>query len=91
VPLLPTPTRTVLEAVGMVTATSANLTGGADPCRLADIPPEIRAGVAVALDAGDLPGVPSTVIDLTGAEPVILREGAVSAADAIARATIRRR
>ena len=31
--------------------------------------------MVVALDGGELPGVPSTVIDVTGAEPVVLRAG----------------
>ena len=35
------------------------------------------AAVAAAVDGGELPGTPSTVLDLTGAEPVVLREGAV--------------
>jgi tRNA A37 threonylcarbamoyladenosine synthetase subunit TsaC/SUA5/YrdC len=37
------------------------------------------------VDAGRLPGIASTVIELTGAEPRVLREGAAPAADAIAR------
>ncbi len=87
VPLLPTPAQAVLEAVGVVAATSANRAGGPDPRRLAGVPSEIQAGITVALDAGDLPGVPSTVIDLIGEAPVILREGAVPRAEAMARAT----
>ncbi len=35
------------------------------------------------VDAGPLPGIPSTVIDVTGPEPLVLREGAVSADDAL--------
>lgn len=73
----------LLERVGALAATSANLHGGPDPRRLEDVPEELRAGLA-ALDAGALPGTPSTVIDLTGPEPVVLREGAVPAADALA-------
>ena len=34
---------------------------------------------------GELPGVASTVVDLTGDEPKILREGAVPAADVLSR------
>jgi tRNA A37 threonylcarbamoyladenosine synthetase subunit TsaC/SUA5/YrdC len=41
--------------------------------------------VAAELDAGRLPGTPSTVIDFTGDEPYVVREGAAPAADAIAR------
>lgn len=75
----------LLDAVGAVAATSANLHGGPDPRTLADVPDEILATVAVAVDGGELPGSPSTVLDLSGAEPVVLREGAVSVADALAR------
>jgi tRNA A37 threonylcarbamoyladenosine synthetase subunit TsaC/SUA5/YrdC len=38
---------------------------------------------AVAVDGGELRGVPSTVVDLTGPEPRVLREGAVRAAEAL--------
>jgi L-threonylcarbamoyladenylate synthase len=69
----------------VVAATSANLHGGPDPRRLSDVPAEILAGVAAALDGGELPGTPSTVLDLTGREPRVLREGAVPAAEALAR------
>jgi len=75
----------LLARVGVVAATSANLHGGADPRRVGDIPAEILDGVAAVLDVGALPGTPSTVIDLTGAEPRVLREGAVPAAEALAR------
>jgi tRNA threonylcarbamoyl adenosine modification protein (Sua5/YciO/YrdC/YwlC family) len=75
----------LLREVGVVAATSANLHGGADPRRLDDIPREIRDAVAAALDGGDLPGAPSTVLDLTGPEPRVLREGAVPADEALAR------
>ena len=77
--------RDVLDAVGAVAATSANLHGGPDRARLEDVPAEIRAGVRGVVDGGELPGTPSTVIDFTGAEPRVLREGAVPAADALAR------
>ena len=75
----------VLARVGVVAATSANLHGGPDPRRIADVPGEILDGVAAVLDVGELPGTPSTVIDLTGPEPRVLREGAVPAAEALRR------
>jgi len=89
VPALSGPTTGIISRVGVVVATSANLPGGPDPRRLADVPEQILAGVAAALDGGELPGVPSTVIDVTGAEPVILRVGAgdpVAALERIAAA-----
>ena len=85
VPDLPPVSRPVVERAGVLVATSANLHGGPDPARLDDVPEEIRSGAAVTLDGGDLPGAPSTVIDLTTPEPVVLREGAVPAAEALAR------
>ena len=66
----------VVRRVGAVVATSANLAGGPEPRTLEDVPAELRAAAAAELDGGELPGVSSTVIDFTGAEPRVLREGA---------------
>ena len=85
IPEVAGPGAELLARVGVVAATSANLHGGSDPRRLSDVPPEILDSVAAALDAGELPGTPSTVLDLTGSRPRVLREGAVSAAEALAR------
>jgi tRNA threonylcarbamoyl adenosine modification protein (Sua5/YciO/YrdC/YwlC family) len=84
VPDLPVEASAVLEDFGAVAATSANVHGEPDPAQVADLSEELRDGVAAIVDAGPLPGTPSTVVDLTGAEPRILREGAVPAADALA-------
>jgi L-threonylcarbamoyladenylate synthase len=75
----------LLGRVCAVAATSANLHGGVDPRRLADVPREILDAVGAVLDGGELPGTPSTVVDLTGPEPRVLREGAVPAAEALGR------
>jgi L-threonylcarbamoyladenylate synthase len=85
VPELAGATHDVLAAVGAVVATSANRPGEPDPRRLEDVPEEIRAGAAAVVDGGELPGTPSTVVDLTGSEPRILREGAVPAAEVLRR------
>jgi L-threonylcarbamoyladenylate synthase len=65
-----------------VLQTSANLSGGPDPRRLSDVPASIREGADLVLDGGELPGTPSTVLDLTDYERDgtwrVLREGAVS-------------
>ena len=84
---LPAPAEAVLSQAGLVMATSANLPGGPDPARLEDVPVKILEGCGAVIDAGELPGVPSTVIDLAGDEPRVLREGAVSDAEALKRVT----
>jgi L-threonylcarbamoyladenylate synthase len=76
VPHLPPSAVEVVRAVGVVMASSANLSGGPDPRRVEDVPEEIRAACGAIVDAGELPGVPSTVIDLTTGEPRVLRQGA---------------
>ena len=68
-----------------VLQSSANPSGGPDPRRLEDVDPTISERVDARLDGGELPGTPSTVVDLTryeaGGDYVVLREGAVSAAE----------
>jgi len=87
VPELPAPADAVVSRAGLVMATSANLPGGPDPARPEDVPDKILEGCGAVIDAGELPGVASTVIDLTGDEPRVLREGAVSEAEALERVT----
>ena len=72
----------VLARVGALAATSANLPGGPDPRTLAEVPEQLRAA-ALAVDGGELPGTASTVIDFTGPEPLVLREGAASSGEAL--------
>lgn len=88
VPALNGPGREVLDALGAVVATSANLPGGRDPRCVEDVPAEILAAVDAVVDGGELPGTPSTVIDMTGEEPVVLREGALRAGEALDRLRI---
>jgi L-threonylcarbamoyladenylate synthase len=57
VPALSAVARPVLQS-------SANHAGGPDARRLADVPEDIRAGADLVLDGGELPGTPSTVVDL---------------------------
>jgi L-threonylcarbamoyladenylate synthase len=83
VPELSGPGAEVLEHVGAVVASSANLRGGPEPRRLEDVAVEIRAGAAAVVDGGELPGTASTVLDLSGPEPKVVREGAVPAAEAL--------
>jgi L-threonylcarbamoyladenylate synthase len=64
-----------------VLQSSANHSGGPDPRTLDEIPADIRSGASLVLGAGELPGTPSTVVDLRAYEDdgtwSILRQGAV--------------
>jgi len=83
VPELAGPGGEVLAKVGAIAATSANLPGGPDPRTLEEVPEVLRVAAEAIVDGGELPGTPSTVIDFTGIEPVVLRDGAGSVADAL--------
>jgi L-threonylcarbamoyladenylate synthase len=85
VPPLDGPGGEVLAALRVIVATSANLPGRPDPRRLEEVPAAIRDAAGAVIDGGELPGTPSTVVDLTGDAPVILREGAVRADEVRAR------
>ncbi len=69
-------------AAAAVFQTSANLAGEPAPASLPEVDPAIAAAVDLAIDGGELTGLPSTVVDVTGIEhgeePAILREGALS-------------
>jgi L-threonylcarbamoyladenylate synthase len=64
-----------------VLQSSANRSGGPDARRVEDVDERIRAEVDLVLDAGELPGTPSTVVDLTAYEDdgswSVIREGAI--------------
>lgn len=68
-----------------VLQTSANLAGGPDPRTLEEVPQSIRDGADLVIDGGELPGISSTVVDLTEYEEEgewrVLRAGAVPAGD----------
>jgi len=72
-----------------VLQSSANAAGGPDARAVSEVPEDIRRRADLVLDAGPLPGTPSTVIDLQSYEDTgewrIVREGALPAAE-VARA-----
>lgn len=86
VPVLVGEAASILQQVGAVAASSANLHGGPDPATLDEVPDQIRSAAAALVDGGELPGTASTVIDFTGPEPKVIREGAAASAEAIDRA-----
>ena len=81
VPLLEGALAPLAAVAWPVLQSSANRSGEPDARRVADIDERVRAGVDLVLDAGELPGTPSTVLDLSGYEEggafTVLREGAI--------------
>lgn len=73
----------LIERCGVpLAAPSANLFSRLSPTRAEDVDPEIASQVDMVLDGGPCEvGVESTVLDLTGSEPVVLRPGNVTRAD----------
>ncbi|HTU98608.1 MAG TPA: Sua5/YciO/YrdC/YwlC family protein [Solirubrobacteraceae bacterium] len=81
VPVVP-----LLEGVSWpVLQSSANLAGGPDACRLDDVPEALRRSADLVIDGGELPGTPSTVIDLRSLETTgewsVVRQGVMSRSD----------
>jgi L-threonylcarbamoyladenylate synthase len=64
-----------------VLQSSANRSGEPDASRIADVDEGLRSGVDLILDGGELPGAPSTVVDLSEYESdgswQVVREGAI--------------
>ncbi|MCX6030109.1 MAG: L-threonylcarbamoyladenylate synthase [Chloroflexi bacterium] len=72
--------RDLIRAAGAPLATtSANLSGQSSPVTAGEVAAQLGGRIAMILDGGRCPGgVASTVVDVTGAEPVILRPGPVT-------------
>ncbi len=70
----------IVEALDApLTGTSANLSGGVDPVTADDVRSQLDGRIDLILDGGPCPhGVGSTVVDCSGDEPIILRDGAIS-------------
>ena len=87
IPALDGPLAALAAVRWPVLQSSANHPGGPDARRLDEVPEPIRRAADLVLDAGELPGTPSTVVDLRAYEDdgawAIVREGAVPA-DAVA-------
>jgi L-threonylcarbamoyladenylate synthase len=82
VPAWPPALAALAEVSWPVLQSSANVAGGPDARVLGDVPEAIRARADLVLDGGELPGTPSTVVDLRGFERdgrwSVVREGAVA-------------
>jgi len=74
--------RELLRAAGPMAVTSANISGQDSPKTAEDVSRQLNGRIPLILDGGETPGgVPSTVVNCLGTEPVILREGPVTLED----------
>lgn len=79
VPAHPVPRALVRGLGAPIIGTSANLSTQPSPVTARQVEEQLGDAVDLIIDGGPCPGgVESTVLDLTGSEPGILREGAVS-------------
>jgi L-threonylcarbamoyladenylate synthase len=77
--------RALLRLAGPMAVTSANLSGLPSPTTANDVFIQLNGRIGLILDGGTTPGgVPSTVVDCTGGEPQILREGPVTEGEIMA-------
>jgi L-threonylcarbamoyladenylate synthase len=70
----------LIKGVGVpIVGTSANLSGKPSPLTTDEVCSQLGAKVDLVIDGGRCPGgKESTVVDVTGEKPVILRQGAIS-------------
>jgi L-threonylcarbamoyladenylate synthase len=74
--------RKLLSAAGPMAVTSANLSGQDNPLTAEDVHRQLNGRIPLILDGGETPGgVPSTVVNCLGTEPVVLREGPITSKD----------
>lgn len=75
-------TQKLLRLTGPLAVTSANISGRESPSSAAEVNAQLGGRIPLILDGGITPGgVPSTVVDCTAEQPVILREGPISLAE----------
>jgi L-threonylcarbamoyladenylate synthase len=71
--------RALLRAAGPMAVTSANVSGQASPTTAAEVFAQLGGRIELIIDGGKTPGgVPSTLVDCTGNEIRVLREGPIT-------------
>lgn len=77
-----TAARGLLALSGPLAVTSANISGAQSPATAEAVLNQLDGRVEIVLDGGSTPGgIPSTVVDCTGEELIIVREGPISLDD----------
>ncbi|MCO7181418.1 L-threonylcarbamoyladenylate synthase [Lactococcus formosensis] len=72
-------TQEVIKSLGVLVGPSANLTGSPSPRFYSDLTSDILDKAAVALQDDSISGLDTTILDLSGDKPKILRQGAITA------------
>jgi L-threonylcarbamoyladenylate synthase len=73
--------RNLLQMAGPMAVTSANISSQPSPTTVEEVYQQLGGRIALIIDGGRTPGgVPSTLVDCTGEEIQILREGPISSA-----------
>jgi L-threonylcarbamoyladenylate synthase len=74
--------RALLQAAGPMAVTSANISGETSPKTVEEVSRQLNGRIPLILDGGETPGgIPSTVVNCLGTEPIILRKGPVTLKD----------
>jgi L-threonylcarbamoyladenylate synthase len=73
--------RGVLAETGVLVVTSANRHGAPTPRTAADVAEALGPEIVLVVDGGPLHEVPSTLVNVAGAEPAVEREGAIARDD----------
>ena len=69
----------LLKKTGPLAVTSANISGKSNTMTAKQVLKQLKGRIHLVIDGGRTPGgVPSTVLDCTTPEPVILREGPIT-------------
>lgn len=71
--------RSLLRLAGPMAVTSANISGRESPTTAYQVFEQLNGRIAMILDGGETPGgIPSTLVDCTGDQIQVLREGPIS-------------
>jgi len=78
IPAHPVPIALIRGIGAAIVGTSANLSGRPSPVTAEEVDAQLGNRVDMIIDGGRCPGKESTIVDVTGEKPIILREGIIS-------------
>lgn len=78
-------TQEIIKKAGVLVGPSANLTGALSPRLFGDLSSEIIKSAAVVIKDDSLYGLDTTILDLSGVKPKLLRQGALTRENLVAK------